>query len=132
MTDVSSAGSQTQNASGIQIPVSVREKFPQLLELLLASESMNQEERQYWVDILPIMTPEQVQQLNTILQNEHDQLAAIDAKYSAEVQAMNQSKKSVAEIGESRKKKLESRQSQEDVVRQEEAGAAEDILKNME
>lgn len=47
---------------------------------------MNNEERQYWINILPIMTPEQLKNLEDILASEKKQLAAIDAKYSKEMQ----------------------------------------------
>lgn len=43
---------------------------------------MNKEERQYWINILPAMTPEQRKNLEEILQSERAQLAAIDAKYA--------------------------------------------------
>lgn len=65
------------------VPDAVRSQFPEIVELLLASESMKDEERQYWLDILPLMTKEQVEQLHTILRNEREQLAAIDAAYAA-------------------------------------------------
>lgn len=45
---------------------------------------MNNEERQYWINILPVMTPEQIKNLDDILTNEKKQLAAIDEKYSKE------------------------------------------------
>ena len=63
-------------------------KFPELIPLLLSSQSMNGDERAYWLNILPIMTPEQVQNLQDILINEKRQLAAIDAKYAKEVDAI--------------------------------------------
>ncbi len=71
------------------IPPELRTQFPDIIELILASESMNGTERQYWVDILPVMSPDQIEQLRTILTNERDQLAAIDAKYSDEVSKVN-------------------------------------------
>ena len=52
---------------------------------------MNDEERQYWINILPIMTPDQVKNLFDILDNERKQLAAIDAKYQTEIQKVSQS-----------------------------------------
>jgi hypothetical protein len=63
----------------------VRKTFPNIVELVLRSESMNDEERQYWINILPIMTPPQVDQLKNILENERKQLSAIDKKYAKEI-----------------------------------------------
>ncbi|PIQ76643.1 hypothetical protein COU78_05095 [Candidatus Peregrinibacteria bacterium CG10_big_fil_rev_8_21_14_0_10_49_24] len=78
---------QTQN---LVIPDDLRQKFPELIELIIASESMNDEERQYWINILPIMTPDQIENLNGILMNERQQLAAIDQKYSKQIQEIGQ------------------------------------------
>ncbi len=69
-------------ASGLVIPPDVLEKFGPLVLLVQGSESMNNEERQYWINILPIMTPEQLKNLADILSSEKKQLAAIDEKYS--------------------------------------------------
>ncbi|PIR49764.1 hypothetical protein COU79_03050 [Candidatus Peregrinibacteria bacterium CG10_big_fil_rev_8_21_14_0_10_54_7] len=82
------AGTQAQ--SGLIIPDDIRQKFPELIELILQSESMNDEERQYWINILPIMTPDQIENLRGILQNEKEQLAAIDKKYSKQIEQMGQ------------------------------------------
>jgi hypothetical protein len=73
-------------AGGLVIPPEVQEKFGPILALIQGSESMNNEERQYWINILPIMTPEQLKNLEDILASEKKQLAAIDAKYSKEMQ----------------------------------------------
>lgn len=72
-------------AGGLVIPPDVQEKFGPILALIQGSESMNNEERQYWINILPIMTPEQLKNLEDILGSEKKQLAAIDAKYSKEM-----------------------------------------------
>ena len=77
------ADDNTQSA--LQIPPEIQARFPELIELIIGSESMNVNERQYWINILPIMTPEQIQNLHDILQNERRQLAAIDAKYAKDV-----------------------------------------------
>ncbi len=90
-------------STGLVIPPEVQEKFAPILVLIQGSESMNNEERQYWINILPIMTAEQLKNLEDILSSEKKQLAAIDAKYSkemtkvagtAEVESMTQKIKS--------------------------------------
>lgn len=77
--------SDDQAVQTVQVPEEIKQKFPELLELIFGSESMNDEERQYWINILPIMTPDQIENLKGILVNEKEQLAAIDAKYTEEV-----------------------------------------------
>lgn len=74
------------DTTGLQIPPAVKDNFADLLELILASESMNMQERQYWINILPVMTEPQVDSLREILVNEKRQLAAIDAKYAKQIE----------------------------------------------
>ncbi len=66
------------------IPDGVLEKFPELTELIKATDSMNVEEKNYWFQLLPIMTDEQVKNLYDILDTEKKKLQEIDAKYSGE------------------------------------------------
>jgi hypothetical protein len=72
----------SHTAGSLVIPAETQAKFGPLVMLIQGSESMNTEERQYWINILPVMTQEQLQSLNDILVNEKEQLAAIDAKYA--------------------------------------------------
>jgi len=107
------------------------EKFHDLVELILASESMNDEERQYWINILPIMTPEQIQNLNQILNQERQQLAVIDQKYGKEISAMQKSEivRRTEQVRSERKRKL---QSKELKSREQEDRAAQELLQNIE
>jgi hypothetical protein len=85
------ASSQGQGqAQDLVIPDDIKEKYPEIITLITASESMNDEERQYWINILPIMTPDQIENLHGILVNEREQLAAIDHKYSKQIQQIGQ------------------------------------------
>jgi hypothetical protein len=63
---------------------------PALVDLILKTESMKDEERKYWFQLLPIMSEDQVQKLQGILQNEKDQLQELDKKYEAEVSKLNE------------------------------------------
>ncbi|MCF7845933.1 MAG: hypothetical protein K9L85_01720 [Candidatus Peribacteraceae bacterium] len=64
-------------------------KNPALIDLILKTESMKDEERKYWFQLLPVMTGDQVEKLQNILQNERDQLAELDAKYENEISRLN-------------------------------------------
>mgnify|MGYP000748144543 CR=1 FL=1 len=66
MTDASA----TTDATKIKIPPAVKENFPDLIPQILASPSMDDEERNYWFSVLPIMSPEQVAELRDILASE--------------------------------------------------------------
>jgi hypothetical protein len=66
------------------VPQLVREKFPDLVKLIYETESMNEEEREYWLQIMPIMSEEQLVKFRNILVNEKEQLAKLDREYSQE------------------------------------------------
>lgn len=113
--------------SALSIPPEIQEKFGPLLELIKASESMNDEERQYWINILPVMTPEQLKNLEDILVNEKKQLAAIDEKYSNQAAESKQ-----LENAKVLEEKIKTQKKKREEIEQEEAKkeevAEEDIL----
>ncbi len=92
---------------------------------------MNDEERQYWINLLPVMTPDQITNLNEILANEKAQLAAIDEKYGKEISEVTAAK-SIATMEEERKKKKAARAAAEQADKSVESGSAEDVLKQIE
>ena len=49
------------------VPQEVQEQFPDLVPQILASPSMDDEERKYWFSVLPIMTEDQIKELRDIL-----------------------------------------------------------------
>ena len=120
-----------QPQTGLQIPAELQQKFGDLLELIKCSESMNDEERQYWINILPIMTPEQIQNLRDILENERKQLAAIDAKYQTEIEKLGEAEV-VRQTEEERRSRRMQRSSTEASHKQTEDKAADELLKQIE
>lgn len=92
---------------------------------------MNDEERTYWASILPAMTPEQIQNLKQILENEKRQLAEIDAKYAAAIEETGE-KKDVKVIEQEHRKRKESLQAAERSDEEKEDKAADDLLKQIE
>ncbi len=123
--DASSTGS---GPIPIVVPDDVRAKFGGLVDLIVASESMNDDERKYWIEILPVMTPEQLAKLQDILSREKEQLAAIDAKYSGTPASGEEPAKSVEQTSEERKQRSEARQTTEAEARATEVQAAEGLL----
>ncbi len=132
MSDDTQTPASGSGSSSVFIPLTLRQQFPELVDMILGSESMNDEERQYWIDILPVMTPDQLAQLKTILQQERDQLAAIDARYGKEVADASKPQKSVEEIAESRKLRNQERSSKEMEEEHVEAATEEEILKKVQ
>ncbi|MDD5041638.1 MAG: hypothetical protein PHX87_04510 [Candidatus Peribacteraceae bacterium] len=113
--------------SAVQVPQDLKMKFPELIGLILGSESMNDEERQYWINILPVMTPEQIQNLNDILTNEKQQLAAIDRKYAKEIENIGETQL-LRKVDEERRIRRAQRSKNEQNAREEEEVHAADIL----
>ncbi len=112
------------------VPASVREHFPDLVPLLIKTESMNTEERDYWFQVLPIMNDDQIVKLRTILVNERDQLKKIDSEYNQEIGKINQEHKSEWNAFEAQEKKkiLQDTEKRSEV---EEAGAEEALLQKL-
>jgi len=126
MSDDSSQSSSTP----IIVPADVRAKFGDLVDMILSSESMNSDERRYWIDILPAMNDDQISKLKDILVRERDQLAAIDTKYSVDMNQLADAK-AVQVIGEERKQRHDERASTEAQARTTEEQAAENLLNEM-
>ena len=120
----------TDATQELTIPDEIREKNPKLIELIIGSESMNNEERQYWINILPIMTPDQVENLRGILENEKKQLAAIDKKYSKEIEQMGEAHL-IKKTEEERRKRREERSSSEQKAEESEEEYSKDILEQI-
>ena len=114
--------------SKVTVPSTLQQQHPELIALILGSESMNDEERQYWVNILPVMTPEQIENLRQILKNEKDQLAAIDAKYSKEMEHPG-SGAPLEEIGQRRRAQRAERSAAEEGNRAGDQAREEEILR---
>lgn len=127
-TDDSAAGAQ---GSGQQIPDAVMQKYPDLVELIKKTESMSDDERNYWFQILPIMTEEQVQRLRNILEEEAQQLAKLDEEYQEELSEIN--KQHLSEWNEfDIKKEREEREAAEKAHEQQEAADEAAILDELE
>lgn len=72
----------TTPAPSIKVSEEVQKKYPDLVELIKQSRSMTNEERQYWVDVLLIMTEDQIQNLRNILDNERKQIAEAEKEWN--------------------------------------------------
>jgi len=93
---------QTQS----RLPAAVAAKYPDLEALILKTESMTAEERDYWFQILPIMTDQQVEKLRGILLHEKDQLSKLDSEYEKELTKINDKHMSEWKSEESREDRI--------------------------
>lgn len=115
----------------LTVPPEVAEKFGDLVDLIRESGSMEDDERQYWVDVLPIMSNDQVENLRSILENEKKQLNDAAQTYS---NGMEKAVKNVAnEFNE--QAYLEKKRAREEAERrheEEERQREADVLKELE
>ncbi len=88
--DVESSGTGRVTPEKFAIPKLVRDKYPDLIELIKATESMDDQERQYWFQIIPVMTAEQIEKFKNILITEKQQLAELDKEYEEELNRLNE------------------------------------------
>ncbi len=64
--------------------------YAELVKMILNTESMDDDERQYWFDIMPSMTEAQVDRLYTILETEKNKLEKLEVKYQTEIKQLNE------------------------------------------
>ncbi len=69
-------------AKNFTIPEEFLQKMSELITLVLNSKSMdNDDEKQSWFNLMPLMTQEQIDKLNDILSREKIKLQEIEKKY---------------------------------------------------
>ena len=68
----------------------IEKKYAHLIKLIKATESMDDDERQYWFDIMPSMTDSQISRLEDILETEKRKLEQLEIKYQKEIKALNE------------------------------------------
>jgi hypothetical protein len=68
----------------------IQAQYTELVDLVLGSESIDNNEKQYWFDILPSMTHEQIDRLFNILMTERHQLEELNLKYQEEIKTLNE------------------------------------------
>lgn len=103
----------------------IQVKYPELVDLVLGSESIDNNQKQYWLDILPSMTNEQIDRLFNILMTERIEIQKLDLQFQEDVKALNekhliqwqalQSQKAKEKIAEAEKNDS-SRQDAEDAL----------------
>lgn len=68
----------------------IQVQYGALVDLIIWSESIDNNEKQYWFDILPSMTNEQIDRLFNILTTERNQLEELNIKYQDEIKTLNE------------------------------------------
>jgi len=114
------------NWTTFYISEEIQAKYPELIKLILNTESMDDDERQYWFDIMPSMTDSQIDRLYDILETERKKLEELELKYQKEIKALNekhllewqefQMKKAKEKMEEAKKKEKNEEQDPDDVL----------------
>jgi hypothetical protein len=73
-----------------QITDEIQAEYAELIKLVLNTKSMDDQERQYWFDILPSMSNEQIDRLFEILDTEKKKLEQLEVSYQKEIKSLNE------------------------------------------
>lgn len=118
---------QKITGTDLNIPEDTKTQFPELVKMTEASSSMDDKEKQYWIDVLPIMTDDQIDNLREILNNEKKQINEVNSKYNKDVEGAE--KKALNQFNsEEYKEKKRIRLEAERLEEEEESGVEEDLL----
>lgn len=79
-----------QNGVTYKISDETYSRYKELIDLIIATESMDNEERQYWFDIMPSMTDSQIDRLYNILETEKKELQKLEVRYQEEIKNLNE------------------------------------------
>lgn len=126
-----SATKTQTNQNKFHIPQAVKDEHSELIPLILNTESMDDEEREYWFQILPIMTPDQIAKFKDILVTEKKQLKKLDEEYESELAKINEKHLQEWQEFESKQERTE-RIQKEKVAEKEEASEEENLLKKLQ
>ncbi|MFA5917002.1 MAG: hypothetical protein WC850_02060 [Candidatus Gracilibacteria bacterium] len=80
----------THNGVNFQITDEIQAEYSELIKLVLNTKSMDDQERQYWFDILPSMSNEQIDRLFEILDTEKKKLEQLEVSYQKEIKSLNE------------------------------------------
>jgi hypothetical protein len=72
-----------------KLETELKTKKPTLIQLILNTESMDDEERQFWFDKMQNMTEAQIDRLFIILETERKKLEELELKYQEEIKNLN-------------------------------------------
>lgn len=109
-------GANAGQKSQIIVPQEVQEKFPDLVPQVLESPSMDDEERKYWFSVLPIMTPDQVEELRDILRSEQEKKKQGDGATEAAIDPVEVEKQRMEKRQERLKVEKEAKQEDEELA----------------
>lgn len=88
----------------------VAQAYPDILQMLFVTPSLNFEEKKYWVQLLPLMSMEHVERLRTILTTERQKMASIDQQFAEKAEIFANTVKLSREEIEERRQELRAKE----------------------
>jgi hypothetical protein len=137
MTDTTTVTELTtptgKTLTDFRIPAKLTQSDAALIELIMKSESMKDEERQYWFNLYEVMNTAQIDKLRDILTRERAKLAEIDAKYGKKpkIDPVEAAKKA-EEMAQKRSAEQKILKEREAKIQAQEAQAEADILSELD
>ncbi|EKE28756.1 MAG: tetratricopeptide TPR_3 [uncultured bacterium (gcode 4)] len=113
-----------------QILDEIQAQYSELVKLTLNTESMDNNEKQYWFDILPSMTDEQIDRLFDILETERRKLEELEVKYQEEIKSLNE--KHLIEWQEFQTKESREKIKQAEASDKDGSASADEVLKMLD
>ncbi|EKE30163.1 MAG: tetratricopeptide TPR_3 [uncultured bacterium (gcode 4)] len=113
-----------------QILDEIQAQYSELVKLVLNTESMDNNEKQYWFDILPSMTDEQIDRLFDILETERRKLEDLEVKYQEEIKSLNE--KHLIEWQEFQTKESREKIKQAEASDKDSSASADEVLKMLD
>lgn len=113
-----------------QVLDEIQAQYGELVKLVLNTESMDNNEKQYWFDILPSMTDEQVDRLFDILETERRKLEELELKYQEEIKTLNE--KHLIEWQEFQTKDSREKIKKAEAADSENSSSADEVLKMLD
>ncbi|MDD2565264.1 MAG: hypothetical protein PHZ26_01115 [Candidatus Gracilibacteria bacterium] len=120
----------TKDGFAFQILDEIQAQYGELVKLVLNTESMDNNEKQYWFDILPSMTDEQVDRLFDILETERRKLEDLEVKYQEEIKTLNE--KHLIEWQEYQTKESREKIKKAEADDNDNSASADDVLKMLD
>lgn len=77
------------DGSGFSVPPEMQAKDAELVDLIKNTESMEKTEKQYWFDLYPQMSEQDIARLKGILVEEKKKLDSLDEVYRKELDGLN-------------------------------------------
>jgi len=103
-------------------------KFPDIMKLLYETPSLALKEKIYWLQLMPLMSEDQVVKLRSILETEKQKLLALNKQYEEDIANISLTPKMTPEEAAKRTKLL---RQQEEVHQEKEKGKEEDLLSQL-